>query len=214
MRIEIDDDLDLDRIAGSGQCFRWRRLADGSWLIPAFGTCVTVRQISSGDRSERRKGNIAGGQASPVILDFSCSAEEYEKLWAPYFDLNTSYRSIRKMIDPEDAFLKAAAEEGCGIRILRQDPFETLISFLISQRKSIPAIQTAIERLCRVYGKEIGEAEGKPVYSFPTAEALTSMKCEKYGYGNVIGTCPYKEAGGGGSLFKPDGPDGLCWPSR
>ena len=195
MRVEIEDDLDLDRIAASGQCFRWRRLADSSWLIPAFGTFVIVRQVSDSGRQEKKKQNNISLHGGSVTLDLSCSPEEYEKIWAPYFDLNTSYRAIRKMVDPADAFLNAAAEAGRGIRILRQDPFETLISFLISQRKSIPAIQTAIERLCSVYGDPIGEAEGKKIFSFPSAERLAAMECEKYGYGNVTGTCPYREKG-------------------
>lgn len=203
MRIEIDDDLDLGKIAESGQCFRWKRLSDGAWMIPAFGTYVIARQVTG--MAERAKAAGAGKSEGsgpsvkkpevPALLDLSCTPEEYESLWKNYFDLETSYRGIRAMIDPEDAFLQSAAEVGKGIRILRQDPFETLISFLISQRKSIPAISTAIERLCRVYGDPLGEAEGGTIYSFPTAESLSAMKCEKYGYGNVVGTCPEREAG-------------------
>lgn len=203
MRIEIDDDLDLGKIAESGQCFRWKRLSDGAWMIPAFGTYVIARQVTG--MAERAKAAGAGKSEGsgpsvkkpevPALLDLSCTPEEYEHLWKNYFDLGTSYRRIRESIDPADSFLQSAAAVGKGIRILRQKPFETLISFLISQRKSIPAISTAIERLCRVYGKPLGEVEGETVYSFPSAEGLAAFQCEKYGYGNAVGTCPEREAG-------------------
>ena len=212
MRVEINDDLDLEKIAESGQCFRWKRLSGGSWLIPAFGKYVIVRQLSDavpsgpvagttkpgpvkGRHENAKAGDSAAGTDAPAILDLSCTPEEYETYWKNYFDLETSYKEIRAAIDPADTFLTATAGVRKGIRILRQEAFETLISFLISQRKSIPAISTAIERLCRVYGRPIGEEEGETIYSFPTPESLSAMKCEKYGYGNAVGTCPEREAG-------------------
>ena len=88
------------------------------------------------------------------VLSVSCSRREWDRIWHPYFDLDTDYRKIRESIPKNDRFLRSAADLGAGIRILRQDKFEMLISFIISQRKSIPAIRTSIERLVLLYGHE------------------------------------------------------------
>ena len=89
------------------------------------------------------------------MLELSCDEEEFDKIWKDYFDFETSYSNIRAKIDFKDLFLKNSAETGKGIRILRQDPFETLISFIISQRKNIPAIESTVERLSKTYGHVI-----------------------------------------------------------
>ncbi|MBR1451678.1 MAG: DNA-3-methyladenine glycosylase 2 family protein, partial [Lachnospiraceae bacterium] len=91
--------------------------------------------------------------------------KEWDEIWDPYFDLDTNYRKIRKSIPSDDVFLKNCAKSGAGIRILRQDKFEMLISFIISQRKSIPAIRTSVERLVGLYGKD---------GFFPEPEAMLS----------------------------------------
>ncbi len=90
-----------------------------------------------------------GGQ-----LNVSCSEKEWKDVWHAYFDLDTNYRKIRMSIPKDDKFLMAAAKSGAGIRILKQDKFEMLISFIISQRKSIPAIRTSIEKLVGLYGHD------------------------------------------------------------
>ena len=106
--------LDLDQIAASGQCFTWQRLGEGHYGIPARGSYVEAEQ-----RGER--------------LVFSCGETEFEALWADYFDLSTDYEAIQAAIDPADGYLRAAARYGRGIRVLRQDEWEMLVSFIISQ---------------------------------------------------------------------------------
>ena len=125
--IKIYDDFDLQKIADSGQCFRFNKCGDG-YTVVTGDKYVFVKQV--GDD----------------LYDFSCNEEEFESFWKNYFDLETSYSGIRNLIDKKkDMYLYSASEFGKGIRILRQDPWEMLISFIISQRKNIPAIKASIE---------------------------------------------------------------------
>ena len=148
--------LDLAAIADSGQCFRWRRGGDG-YVIPALGRVLRVREAPDG------------------ALELSCAEEEYTLLWREYFDLDTDYAAMAAAIPAGDGYLRAAAEYGRGIRILKQDPWETLVTFLISQRKNIPAIRQAVEKLCQTAGREIGEDEDGLIYAFPSPGSLTRL---------------------------------------
>ncbi len=169
--IHIEDDFDLKKIADSGQCFR-------------FNECTGIPQ----DDPEHSTFSVAAGDRHLVIRDLGdgsyeldCSADEYETFWKNYFDLDLSYSDIRGRINPEaDPYLFGASEFGKGIRILRQDPWEMLISFIISQRKNIPAIKASIEKLCTLAGKEIYEDENVgTIYSFPTADALAALTMDQ-----------------------------------
>lgn len=162
MIIKIEDDFDLAKIADSGQCFRFNR-CEGGYSVAAGNRHVLVKELDD-DR-----------------YDFGCDEAEFEEFWREYFDLGTSYRDIRKKIDKKkDEYLYNASEFGKGIRILKQDPFEMLISFIISQRKNIPAIKASIEKLCALAGEKIAEdTEGKAIYSFPTAKALAALTMEQ-----------------------------------
>ena len=165
-------DLDLNKTADSGQCFRWKQLDDQYYRITAFGRVVYLR-IQDG------------------LLQTSCSGEEFQKIWSRYLDLDTDYRKIRDKIPRKDRYLTAAAECGKGIHILRQDPFETLITFLLSQRKNIPAIRECVEKLCRVAGDSLGVFDGEEVYAFPSAEQIGRLQCRKAGETG----CSWQEAG-------------------
>lgn len=127
MKIQIPDDFDPEKIIRSGQCFRASAQPDGSFHF------ITGKNTLS---------------LSPLGTDTweaDCTPYAWKRVWAPYFDLSVSYKSLRRSIPAKDHFLRAAAEYGKGIRILRQDPFEMLITFIISQRKSIPAIRSSVE---------------------------------------------------------------------
>ena len=129
--------LDLDQIADSGQVFRWRKLEDGYLLIATDKAVVATQE----------------GNEITVFFD---GEEEY---WKNYLDLLTDYRQIIESIDPKDEYLTQAAKIGKGIRILRQDFFEMLVSFIISQNNNIPRIKKTIEGLCEGFGtkKQIGD---------------------------------------------------------
>ena len=157
MIVQKTECLRLDAIADSGQCFRWKRETDGYRVI-AMGKTLRVWQEPGKDE---------------LYLD--CSQEDFDSCWKRYLDLDTDYRAIIAAIPPEDAFLRAAAQHGQGIRILRQEPWETLITFILSQRKNIPAIRQAVEKLCVAAGREIGEEEGEALRAFPTAPEILRL---------------------------------------
>ncbi len=134
-----------------GQAFRWTE-KDGEWHGVAFGKALTVSQV------ENR-----------LVLD--CTKEDFEKVWKNYFDFDCDYEKITKAYD--DKYLKAAVSEYSGIRILRQEPWEALCSFIISQNNNIPRIKGIVERLCDTFGE--GEMGQK---SFPSAEMLAKLTVE------------------------------------
>ena len=163
MIIRIEDDFDLQKIADSGQCFRFNKCDDDTTFSVAAGN----RHLLIRDTGNGR-------------FDFDCSRQEYDIFWKSYFDLDICYRDIRDRIDKEkDPYLYCASEYGKGIRILRQDPWEMLISFIISQRKNIPAIKASIEKLCALTGGVITDNEccGR-VFSFPTPDKLAALSME------------------------------------
>lgn len=125
--------MDLSQIAASGQCFTWRALEEGGYLISSRGRSVTARQ--SGER-----------------FTFSCTEEEFDRHWRGYFDLDTDYAAIQAAIDPADLCLSAAASFGRGIRVLRQDFWEVMVCFLISQNNHIARITRSVRALCQTYG--------------------------------------------------------------
>lgn len=156
------DSIDLSKIAKSGQCFRWKPLGDGRFLVPAYDRFAVFSQ-----RSETE-------------INILYSSESDISFWETYFDASEDYERIRKGIDKEDEFLKAAADNGKGLRILCQEPFETFISFIISQRKNIPAITSCVESICRAAGEMLGSFEGEDVFSFPKPKDITEdvlMRC-------------------------------------
>lgn len=144
--------LNLAQVAASGQCFTWRPLADGGWAIPAFGRRLHIRQ--------------AGTRFS-----LSCTPDEWEAVWRGYFDLDTDYDGLKASIDPADAYLCAAARYGGGVRILRQDLWEVMVSFLISQNNNITRITRSIGGLCGAYGAPLGGG----LSAFPSPDALAGV---------------------------------------
>lgn len=157
VKLEIRDDFDLEKIADSGQCFRWTRCGDG-WRILSGTDCLHITALGK-DR---------------YALD--CGEDAFETRWRDYFDLGEDYAAIRGSIDPAaDPYLWAAAEDGKGIRILRQDPWETLVSFIISQNRNIPAIRRSVELLAAACGDIRTDAAGLPYYAFPAPEAVAAL---------------------------------------
>lgn len=162
MKITVDDDFNLDAIAESGQCFRWHKNSDGSYNIISQEKILCIRQ------SQNSK-----------VIECSCTEEEFQSFWYDYFDMKTCYQDIRKSVPKTDPFLFAAAQQEIGIRILHQDPWEMLITFIISQRKSIPAIKKAVEALCSKAGRRIEGPSGTLMYAFPTATELEKLSIEE-----------------------------------
>jgi N-glycosylase/DNA lyase len=141
-----------------------------SYYLIAYGKYLKLTQIDE----------------ATVMLD--CSEEEYHQLWEGYFDLNYDYgKIIKKLMDSDDEFLMKAAIYGKGIRILKQEPFEAAISFIISQNKNIPAIKNCIEAICRCYGEQRMSRDGIIYHTFPDAAVLSvaakeQLRALKTGY--------------------------------
>lgn len=152
-------DFDIAKIADSGQCFRMNPLPGGGYSVIAFGRYLEIRDLGGGRHS------------------FSCTEEEFHAIWADYFDLDSDYSAIASLIPPDDRFLTAAVLYGRGMRLLHQDPWEVMISFILSQRKNIPAIKASVEALCSRYGEEAAW-NGITYRSFPAAERLAGIGCD------------------------------------
>ncbi len=157
--------FNIVQIADSGQCFRMMRLGSSDQVkygLVAFGRYLEMVQLD-GD-----------------TVEMSCEEEEFHELWKDYFDLTYDYRTIvEELLHGEDQFLRKAADYGRGIRILKQEPFEAMISFIISQNKNIPAIKNCIEAICERYGERKTTTDGIIYYTFPGAEILSNANKEE-----------------------------------
>lgn len=157
---KITDDFDMRKIADSGQCFRAVEVQPGIFRFVTRDKIVYIKQVGEGR------------------FDVSCSKADWEHVWVPYFDLNREYAKIRETIlmisagRPYENYLKAALDYGKGIRILKQDPFETLISFIMSQRKNIPAIKSSVELTCQAFGK-LARTAYETINFFPDVQTLS-----------------------------------------
>ena len=162
MILTIHDDFDLDKIAESGQCFRWEKQENAeTYRILHGDSCLYIKPLGEGQ------------------YNLSCEREEYDSVWREYFDLDENYARIRARIDPDlDPFLSSACEQEKGIRILRQDPWEMLITFIISQNRNIPAIRRSVEFLAETCGEKKMDPRGQEYFAFPTPDALAGLRDE------------------------------------
>ncbi len=160
IKLSFGEKVSLKDIEESGQCFRWAQDGEGRYRVTASGKVADVRQ--SGEDA--------------IEVD---APEDQRQFWENYFDIGTSYSEIRRRIPESDAYMQKAAREGEGLRIIRQDPWETLVTFIISQRKNIPAIKLCVRKLCRVAGKKIVSKEGTVYHLFPAPDEILSLKCNK-----------------------------------
>ncbi len=144
----------LDDILSCGQCFRWDKLCDGKWSGIAYGLSRTVCQ--EGDTLTFEGADMA----------------EFDRVWYNYFDLNRDYDEVMQILYTDDA-MRRAWEFTPGMRVLRQEPWEALCSFILSQNNNIKRIRGLVQRLCESFGEEI---EGG--FAFPTAERLAALSDE------------------------------------
>lgn len=152
--IEKPKNFDIAQIFDCGQCFRFNKheTKENTYCGVAYGKYLEITQTDDN-----------------VI--FNCDRNTYNNLWHRFLDLDHNYSFyIDSFID--DKVLYEAAEFSCGIRLLKQDPWETLCSFIISQNNNIPRIKGIIENLSKAYGEKIECSDGEVRYNFPTAKAL------------------------------------------
>ena len=155
------DSFELADIFDCGQCFRWNKQNDGSYTGVFKNNVLNVQK-----------------QRETVIFKGICNGD-IEETVRDYFDLDIDYEDIKKQLSKIDENVKTSVEYGKGIRILNQDLWETIISFIISANNNIPRIKGIIERLSKAYGKEI-DWNGDKYYTFPTAEELKDVSVEDF----------------------------------
>ncbi len=157
-------DFELAHIFECGQCFRWRKINENKYIGVIRSGVVEIEKTT---------------HKSISINYESCLGESdsFEEVIKEYLDLNTDYSKIKKVISKDDVNLQKAIKHGDGIRILNQDPWEMLISFIISAANNIPRISKTIENISKTYGKEI-IFRGEKYYLFPTPEELSKASIE------------------------------------
>lgn len=156
VRIDGVRDLDLAQTLDCGQSFRWTENSGGSFRGTAYGKCVTV--------------SLDG---SSLYIE-NATARDFEKIWSDYFDFSLDYGKIREEISQIHPVLKEAARFAPGIRILRQEPYEVLCTFIISQNNNIKRIKGIVGRLCEAFGEKIDGG-----FAFPTAEKMAELAPEE-----------------------------------
>ena len=157
--IEEVKNLKLKQTFECGQCFRFDKISDTNYVTVAFERVIELEE--DGDN----------------IRIYNSTEEDVRNIWINYFDLNRDYSSIKEEL-AKDELLKKCVEFGHGIRILNQDPFEILISFIISARNSIPSIMKTINKISAKWGREI-EYKGKIYHAFPTIEQIKDASLEE-----------------------------------
>ena len=170
--VELDN-FSLKEICQSGQCFRMRETEENTYELIAGDQYLKLTQEGT-------------------IVTFYCSDVEFLCYWVPYFDLDADYGGYIEKINPRDRYLCAAAASGSGIRILRQDLWEMIITFLISQQNNITRIRGCIDRLCKRYGEKKVSLDGMEYWSFPTPQQL-GTSCTWNGISRQISGGNYAE---------------------
>ena len=159
--IKNQNSFELKDIFECGQCFRWIEQEDGSYIGVIKNGVIQVKKENK-------------------VISFTGMCDgNLKKIVEEYFDLNRDYEKIKKQLENIDEYLKTSIEYGNGIRILNQDLWETIISFIISANNNIPRIKGIIERISQKYGNEI-EWNGKKYYTFPSCEQLKDVTVQEY----------------------------------
>ncbi len=153
-------DFELSHIFDCGQCFRFNKVKDNEYLGTAFGKTL---RISKSDNN---------------IIFHNTPKEDFQNIWYDYFDLSRDYTNIKSILTSgNDSVMQTAVDCGYGIRILNQDLWETMISFIISASNNIPRIKKIVAALCTNFG-DPHQYEGKTYYSFPTAERIAALSLQ------------------------------------
>ena len=159
--LKNQNSFELKDIFECGQCFRWNEQEDGSYTGVIKDGIINVKKENK------------------IITFTGICNRDIQNVVNEYFDLKRDYEKIKKQLENIDEYLKTSIEYGEGIRILNQDLWETIISFIISANNNIPRIKRIIERLSQKYGNEI-EWNGKKYYTFPSCEQLKDVTVQEF----------------------------------
>lgn len=170
MSVENITDFDLDHTFSCGQCFRWIKQYDGSYTGVVDGKVMNISKNADD-------------------IEIKSNAPVSEIKLKEYLDLNRDYGQIKKKLS-NDEILKEAISFGEGIRILKQDHWECLVSFIISANNMIPRIMRSVEKLSKNFGKPI-EFSGETFFSFPSAKDINLADVEQIKECGVGFRCNY-----------------------
>lgn len=162
--------INLDLTLDCGQSFRWSKLGDGKWTA-AVSAYQDGKHV---DKYVEISQTLSDDGRTCDLSFYNTSQKDIDTIWKPYFDIDRDYVKICEVLRT-DTYLGKAIDEFYGIRILNQEPWETLCSFIISQNNNIPRIKGIIDRLCENFGDPVADIGGKTVYSFPTADRIASL---------------------------------------
>lgn len=157
LKLKNFENIDLVQTFECGQCFRWQKNSENSYTGIFKGKKLELSQLT------------------PNTIILSTDMSDFKKIWYKYFDLETDYKKIGENTTTLHPILKKAYIECSGIRILRQEPWETLCSFIISQNNNIPRIKKIIKSLCDLFGDKIENSKEK---SFPSSEVISKLNLE------------------------------------
>lgn len=161
LKLDSINSFDLKNIFECGQCFRWNENEDGSYIGIVKNNIIKITQTNNN------------------IIVKSYGKDDIAELFNFYFDMNTDYEKIKIKLSQIDSYMLESIKYGEGIRILNQDLWETIMSFIISANNNIPRIKGIIEKLSRTYGNEIIWNNEK-YYSFPTVNQLSKATVEDF----------------------------------
>lgn len=159
--LEHYNSFNLKDIFECGQCFRWNEEDDGSYTGVFSNNVINVKKVDNG-----------------IFFKGMCE-DDIVNTVIDYFDLERDYEQIKSILSKVDKNMEESIKYGEGIRILNQDLWETIISFIISANNNIPRIKGIIERLSKKYGSKI-EFNNKEYYTFPRPEELKDVSVEEY----------------------------------
>ncbi|WP_160688522.1 DNA-3-methyladenine glycosylase 2 family protein [Clostridium sp. C2-6-12] len=157
--IEEVKNFKLKHIFECGQIFRFEEVAEGHFIIIALGKVIELKE-----------------EGTDIII-YNSTEEEVKNIWIKYLDLDRDYSKIKDELS-KDSLLRESIEFGYGVRVLNQDPFEMLLSFIISARNNIPSIKKTVNKISIKWGKEI-QYKGKTYYTFPNILDIKDAKLEE-----------------------------------
>ncbi|NXA06214.1 OGG1 lyase, partial [Sapayoa aenigma] len=169
-------ELRLDLVLSSGQTFRWWESSPGAWTGVLGGRVWTLRQDRDrlwytvySEEGEHEEEEQDGCSAKAAKLDGS----ETDRILRDYFQLDVGLSALYRAWEAADPLFRKVAKDFPGVRVLRQDPVECLLSFICTSNNHISRITAMIERLCQAFGTRLCCIDARPFHAFPSLSALT-----------------------------------------
>jgi N-glycosylase/DNA lyase len=159
--INLKDDFELKQIFENGQCFRWNATNTGSYIGVVKNRVIEVETLNG------------------EVIIHNTNEEDFRNIWIDYFNLNQSYEDFKKRLKGKNPHLDKAIDYSPGLRLLNQDEFEMIISFIISANNNIPRIKKAIDCLCKRFGSSLGIYKKTEYFSFPNSDELLKASMEE-----------------------------------